>query len=85
MIQTEKMKHSILAHKVPDATMQNFYQTHDWGTLTQNKESGLLTCQNIKIPFVTMNNAPELTDAVLLDQRYGKALRQLMELHDTRI
>ncbi|MBI5298871.1 MAG: hypothetical protein HY877_01020 [Deltaproteobacteria bacterium] len=79
----EKMKHSILAHKVPDETMQNFYQVHDWGRLTEEKASGVLTVQNVRLPFVTMNNEPELTDPVLLDQRYGLALRKLMELNES--
>ena len=79
----EKMKHSILAHKVPDETMQNFYQVHDWGRLTEEKASGVFTVQNVRLPFVTMNNEPELTDPVLLDQRYGLALRKLMELNES--
>lgn len=76
----EKLQHSILAHKVPDETMQNFYQVHDWSLLTQGKESGLLEIQGVKLPFVTMNNTPEWTDPVLLDRRYGSALRKLMSL-----
>ncbi len=81
----EKLQHSILAHKVPDETMQTFYQTHDWLELTQNRPSGFLTVGNIQIPFVTMDNEPELTDPVLLDQRYGKALTKLMELERAKV
>lgn len=77
----QKLKHSILAHKVPDATMENFYRTHDWKELTQNRREGLLNIQGLKIPFVTMGNEPELTDPVLLEKRYGPALRKLRELH----
>lgn len=76
----EKLQHSVLAHKVPDLTMQLYYQTHDWLDLTKNKPSGLLTVQGIQVPFVTMNNEPEITEAVLLDQRYGKALDQLWDI-----
>src|SRR3990167_414818 len=76
----EKLQHSILAHKVPDETMQNFYQTHDWLTLTKGQESGYLTIQATKIPFVTMKNEPELTDSALLDKRYHAALQNLWEL-----
>ncbi|MDO8526073.1 MAG: hypothetical protein Q7T03_00125 [Deltaproteobacteria bacterium] len=75
----EKLQHSILAHKVPDETMQIFYQTHDWLKLTDNKESGTLTINDVKVPFVTMKNEPEITDPVLLDQRYGAALSRLKE------
>lgn len=81
----EKLQHSILAHKVPDETMKNFYQTHDWLDLTQNKESGRINIQGFRIPFVTMNNQPELTDPAALDKRYGPALRRLKELTDAHV
>lgn len=76
----EKLQHSILAHKVPDHTMQNFYQTHDWFELTGGRESGTLTVGVKKVPFVTMANEPELTDLAALDARYGAALRCLRDL-----
>ncbi|MBI4365404.1 MAG: hypothetical protein HY543_01145 [Deltaproteobacteria bacterium] len=76
----EKMRHSILAHKVPDATMQHFYRTHDWLTLTQDRPDGYVPVGSIDVPFVTMQNEPELTDPALLNRRYGAALRRLMEL-----
>jgi hypothetical protein len=76
----EKLQHSILAHKVPDDTMSTFYQIHDWLELTHNKLDGYVTANGVKVPFVTMNNEPELTDPVQLDERYGKALKRLKEL-----
>ncbi len=79
----EQLKHSILAHKVPDETMNTFYTTHDWLELTNHKESGFLKLQNISVPFVTMKNEPELTDPKLLDQRVGPCMRKLMELKRT--
>lgn len=78
----EKLQHSILAHKVPDDTMQIFYQTHDWLELTGGREGGTIPIGTKQVPFVTMPNEPELTDPVLLDVRYGKALQRLMELSD---
>ena len=81
----EKLQHSILAHKVPDETMQYFYQTHDWLELTEQRQSGTLQIQGVKVPFATMNNEPELTDPVLLDKRYGEALRRLMELKNAGV
>lgn len=81
----EKLQHSILAHKVPDATMDAFYKIHDWLELTQYKSDGHVTANGIKVPFVTMNNEPELTDPVQLDLRYGKALTRLMELKNGTI
>jgi hypothetical protein len=76
----EKLQHSILAHKVPDLTMETFYKAHDWLELTQHKPDGFVPANGVKVPFVTMNNEPELTDPVQLDQRYGTALRRLKEL-----
>lgn len=76
----EKLQHSILAHKVPDETMEHFYRTHDWLELTKNQSSGYVTVQGLRVPFVTVNNEPELTDPILLEKRYGPALKTLMEL-----
>lgn len=76
----EKLAHSILAHKVPDHTMQTFYQTHDWLEWTEEKPDGYVTANGIKVPFVTMNNMPEITDPALLEKRYGAALQRLNEL-----
>lgn len=76
----EKLQHSILAHKVPDETMETFYKIHDWLALTQHRPDGHVTANGIQVPFVTMNNEPELTDPTQLDQRYGQALRRLEEL-----
>ena len=76
----EKLKHSTLAHRVPDETMEHFYRTHDWEKITQGKESGILTLHGERVPFVTMGNEPELTDTAPLAARYGSALQQLMAL-----
>ena len=81
----EKLQHSILAHKVPESTMQTFYQTHDWLHLTQDKPDGFLTLGGREVPFVTMNNTPELTDPVLLEKRYQPALARLMELTNAHV
>jgi len=76
----EKLKHSILAHMVPREDMDRYYAIDDWKEITDNKPDGFLEYHNIKIPFVTMNNEPESTDMAVLDERYGTALRRLMEL-----
>lgn len=75
----DKLKHSVLAHKVPDETMDAFYRTHDWLELTGKAPSGLVKVRGFSLPFVTMNNEPELTDVAGLDARYHAALAQLME------
>ena len=76
----EKLKHSILAHMVPKETMDKFYKLDDWKELTKGEKSGYLTFNNVKIPFVTMLNEPESTDPKVLDERYGLALKKLMQL-----
>ena len=78
----EKLKHNILAHKVPDVVMESFYRTHDWRALTGGQPSGTLAVQGVRVPFATMGNEPELTDPVQLDRRYGTALRELMRLRN---
>ncbi len=76
----EKLKHSILAHKTPDEDMQRFYKNDDWPDLTNNKREGMLTINQVQVPFVTMNNEPESKDPVVLGPRYKSALDKLWEL-----
>lgn len=76
----EKLKHSILAHKVPDDEINNYYRVDDWRTLTGARTNGYLELHGLKVPFVTMNNEPESKDAKALEIRYGEALRKLFEL-----
>ena len=79
----EKLKHSILAHMVPRETYDRFYDINDWETLTAGKHSGWIDLQDIKIPFVTMNNEPESTDLTVLEERYSAALGRLWELRSS--
>ena len=76
----EKLKHSILAHKVPDEELNNHYRIDDWDGLTNGKESGYLAIRDVKVPFVTMNNEPESTDPEVLGNRYASALATLWSL-----
>lgn len=76
----EKLKHTVLAHKVPEEDMIRFGQNIDWLDLTQEKPKGFLEIRSHKIPFVTMNNMPELTERKSLDLRYKTALDQLIQL-----
>jgi hypothetical protein len=80
----EKLKHSILAHMVPRETYDCFYDINDWETLTQRKHYGWLDVQGTQIPFVTMNNEPESTDPVVLEERYAVSLARLWELRSGR-
>jgi len=76
----EKLKDSILAHKVPDEDMNRFYADDDWNDLTKGEERGFLDIRGVKVPFVTMNNEPESKDEKVLSDRYGKALGKLYEI-----
>jgi hypothetical protein len=76
----EKLKHSVLAHMTPRDVMEHYYKVDDWTNLTKEKRDGKLTVRNISVPFVTMNNEPELKERGPLAKRYGPALKKLMEL-----
>jgi hypothetical protein len=80
----ENKRHSILSHMVPKETYDCYYTTHDWLELTKEQPHGYVTIKGINIPFVTMNNEPESTDPVILNDRYGPALRKLMELQKNK-
>jgi hypothetical protein len=76
----EKLKHSILAHMVPRETYDYFYDVNDWDELTGSKPSGWLDVNGVGVPFVSMNNEPESTDPVVLEERYSSALGELWQL-----
>ena len=77
----EKKKHSILAHSLPRETYEYHFGTHDWHDLTDKKESGHLEKGGIKVPFVTMNNEPELPPGPEIAKRYKAAFDKLYELY----
>jgi hypothetical protein len=81
----EKLKHSILAHMVPKETYDFFYDTNDWAALTQGRSAGWLEVNGLGVPFVAMNNEPESTDPVVLEERYAAALGRLWELRSSRL
>lgn len=76
----EKLKHSILAHKVPDEEMREYYHADDWEDITGGKESGHLALRGVNVPFVTMMNEPESKDLKVLAGRYEAALGRLWQL-----
>ncbi len=77
----EKKAHSILAHMAPREVMDVFYKENDWKKITDGKESGYLTLKGVNVPFVNMNNMPELKERDALSSRYRPALDKLMELY----
>lgn len=76
----EKLKHTVLAHKVPEEDMVRFGKEIDWLDLTGGRASGTLQVRRNIIPFVTMENMPELTERKPLEERYQKALDRLLQL-----
>jgi len=81
----EKLKNTVLAHKVPEEDMIRFGKEIDWLSLTQQKPSGTVLVRELQVPFVTMTNEPEYKPAETekLQARYGTALHQLMNLYAT--
>jgi len=77
----EKLKASSLSHMAPRETMEHFYREDDWHELTGNRESGTLTFHGIEVPFVTMNNTPELKERGPLAERYGPYLNELRSVN----
>jgi len=78
----ERQPDSILAHSVPLETMRKVYRTDDWHDLIGGQLAGYLTVRDLAVPYVTMPNEPESTDPLVLDARYGEALRALKRLYD---
>ncbi len=76
----EKLRHSILAHMVPRQTYDYFYDVNDWEDLTRGEPSGWIEANDVRVPFVTMNNEPESTDPAVLEERYAAALGLLWDL-----
>src|SRR3989344_290427 len=48
-----KLKHSVLAHKVPEEDMIRFGKEIDWPEITNNAPGGYLKVRNFKLPFIT--------------------------------
>lgn len=77
----KKKRASILCHSLPRETYEYQYGTHDWPELTDKKESGFIGIKGLKIPFITMNNEPELPPGPEIAGRYKRALDKLFELY----
>lgn len=78
-----KLKHSSLAHMAPRETMERYYKVDDWKKITGGKENGFIEVKGVKVPFITMNNEPELKEREELSKRYLPHLDKLMELTKT--
>jgi len=76
----QAQKESILFHKVPDRDMYGFFRENDWEELSGGAADGRVTLAGVTVPFVSMLNEPESTDADVLGPRYAAALGRLRTL-----
>jgi hypothetical protein len=53
--------HSILEHGLPDDKLERLYKEVDWQDLIADKEDYLII-NNVKVPFIVLDNMPEITD-----------------------
>jgi len=75
----EKRKAGILTHSVPREEMERTYAKDDWREIAPN-DSGHLCVAGCDVPYVRMNNNPELVERPALDLRYHGALDALFRL-----
>lgn len=80
----EKQRSSILAHKATDRVMETYYRSNDWKEITDNRCDGTIDVHGIAVPFINVNNEPEIRDPALLAQRYQPALDKLWKLYSSR-
>ena len=80
----EKLAHSILAHKLPEAAQERFSAKQDFHDLAAGRESGYLHIEGVAVPFVAMNNEPELKEYDALNVRYAAAFQELYALYAAR-
>ena len=85
----EKQKYSSLAHMIPRSQLERLYLHDDWGTLTENNESGFINIKDQKIPFATMENndtpLEDLRNPAVMGPKYERALELLMKDYTTRL
>ncbi len=69
----------ILTHSVPREEMERSYGIDDWQTLAPDG-AGTIRVHGVDVPYVSLDNVPELTDPIELGDRYGRALEMLYQL-----
>ena len=78
------LAHSILAHKLPDESLERFSRHQDFEELTGGARTGYLEIKGISVPFISMPNAPKLKDRADLQARYQPTLQTLWQLYADR-
>lgn len=71
--------YSILEHGLEDDKLERLYRDDDWEEFSKDSRD-YLTIKNIKVPFVTLDNIPEITNddvqmKVTVNDRLGKLWR----------
>ena len=69
-----------MAHRLPAYSEKRFSEEQDFLELTGGRTSGHLDIRGIQVPFVVIQNQPQLTDPDALAQRYSEALQILTKL-----
>jgi len=78
------LAHSILAHRLPEESLQRFSAEQDFEQLVGGRTSGRVDIKGIAVPFVSMSNEPELHDPAARSERYHEALEKLWALYCER-
>jgi len=77
----EKLRSSVLAHRLPEEDMVRFTATDDWDEIAEGRTKGKIEFNGIAVPFVTVLNEPEIKDPIQLQKRYAPHLKDLWELY----
>lgn len=64
--------HSILEHGLPDDKLKRLYQEVDWDSFVADNAEYLTLC-NTKVPFIVLDNMPEITNS---DDKMQVALKE---------
>ncbi len=80
----EALAHSILAHRLPQESVERFSRQQDFADLTDGASSGYVEVHGIQVPFISMPNAPQLTERDDLEARYLPTLQTLWKLYQER-
>jgi hypothetical protein len=76
--------HSILEHGLPDEKLKKLYQKVDWHDFIAESQD-YLEINNNKVPFVTLNNMPEVTNSdAKMESALQKYFAQLWRLYKAK-
>ena len=80
----EALAHSILAHRLPQESVERFSRHQDFEALSGGERTGYIEVKGVQVPFISMPNAPKLTERADLEARYLPTLQTLWQLYADR-